>query len=109
MGIIPLLPMIHRAELIGADWQLLYGGRSRASMAFREELSAAQETERTSAARASAACWTWPHGWAPRVPAPRSTAARAAPAAPVGQQFRELLEDRARLVITRGAGSGRRP
>ncbi|WP_443064631.1 PDR/VanB family oxidoreductase [Streptomyces sp. NBC_00582] len=41
IGITPLLPMIHQAELIGADWQLLYGGRSRASMAFREELSAA--------------------------------------------------------------------
>jgi len=41
IGITPLLPMIHQAELMGADWQLLYGGRSRASMAFREELSAA--------------------------------------------------------------------
>jgi ferredoxin-NADP reductase len=41
IGITPLLPMIHQAELTGADWQLLYGGRSRASMAFREELSAA--------------------------------------------------------------------
>ncbi|MDG5806210.1 PDR/VanB family oxidoreductase [Streptomyces ossamyceticus] len=41
IGITPLLPMIHQAELIGADWRLLYGGRSRASMAFREELSAA--------------------------------------------------------------------
>ncbi|WP_420877302.1 PDR/VanB family oxidoreductase [Streptomyces neyagawaensis] len=41
IGITPLLPMIHQAELIGADWQLLYGGRSRASMALREELSAA--------------------------------------------------------------------
>lgn len=41
IGITPLLPMIHQAELIGAEWQLLYGGRSRASMAFREELSAA--------------------------------------------------------------------
>ncbi|MEU6806788.1 PDR/VanB family oxidoreductase [Streptomyces neyagawaensis] len=41
IGITPLLPMIHQAELIRADWQLLYGGRSRASMAFREELSAA--------------------------------------------------------------------
>jgi ferredoxin-NADP reductase len=41
IGITPLLPMIHQAELIAADWQMLYGGRSRASMAFREELSAA--------------------------------------------------------------------
>ncbi len=33
--------MIHQAELLGVDWQLLYGGRSRDSMAFAGELSAA--------------------------------------------------------------------
>ncbi|MFI7501728.1 PDR/VanB family oxidoreductase [Streptomyces sp. NPDC049687] len=41
IGITPLLPMIHQAELLGADWRLLYGGRTRAAMAFHEELSAA--------------------------------------------------------------------
>ncbi|MFJ3772369.1 PDR/VanB family oxidoreductase [Streptomyces sp. NPDC090075] len=41
IGITPLLPMIHQAELLGAGWQLLYGGRTRASMAFGEELSSA--------------------------------------------------------------------
>jgi ferredoxin-NADP reductase len=41
IGITPLLPMVRQAELLGADWQLLYGGRSRASMAFREELTVA--------------------------------------------------------------------
>jgi ferredoxin-NADP reductase len=41
IGITPLLPMIHQAELMGIDWQLVYGGRSRASMAFRAELEAA--------------------------------------------------------------------
>ncbi|WP_037681005.1 PDR/VanB family oxidoreductase [Streptomyces cellulosae] len=41
IGITPLLPMVRQAELLGADWQLLYGGRTRASMAFREELTAA--------------------------------------------------------------------
>nr|WP_303715430.1 PDR/VanB family oxidoreductase [Kutzneria buriramensis]WKX16011.1 PDR/VanB family oxidoreductase [Kutzneria buriramensis] len=41
IGITPLLPMMHQAELLGADWQLLYGGRTRSSMAFREELTAA--------------------------------------------------------------------
>ncbi|GAA2425707.1 PDR/VanB family oxidoreductase [Streptomyces macrosporus] len=41
IGITPLLPMIHQAELLGSDWQLAYGGRSRTSMAFREELVAA--------------------------------------------------------------------
>ncbi|MFK0119855.1 PDR/VanB family oxidoreductase [Streptomyces sp. NPDC090994] len=39
IGITPLLPMIHQAELMGVAWQLLYGGRTRASMAFREELA----------------------------------------------------------------------
>ncbi|NUU25225.1 MAG: oxidoreductase [Streptomycetaceae bacterium] len=41
IGITPLMPMLRQAELLGADWQLLYGGRSRASMAFREELASA--------------------------------------------------------------------
>lgn len=39
IGITPLLSMLRQAEMTGADWQLLYGGRSRASMAFREELT----------------------------------------------------------------------
>jgi ferredoxin-NADP reductase len=38
IGITPILPMIHQADLVGADWQLLYGGRRRASMAFLDEL-----------------------------------------------------------------------
>ena len=38
IGITPILPMIHQADLLGADWQLLYGGRTRGSMAFRDEL-----------------------------------------------------------------------
>ena len=40
IGITPLLPMIAQAELLGADWRLLYGGRRRASMAFLDELAA---------------------------------------------------------------------
>ncbi|MFI9168756.1 PDR/VanB family oxidoreductase [Streptomyces lincolnensis] len=39
IGITPILPMLARAESRGADWSLLYGGRSRDSMAFTEELS----------------------------------------------------------------------
>ncbi|WP_437006882.1 PDR/VanB family oxidoreductase [Streptomyces sp. enrichment culture] len=39
IGITPLLPMIQQAGLVGADWQLLYGGRTRVSMAFRAELT----------------------------------------------------------------------
>ncbi|MCX5336147.1 MULTISPECIES: PDR/VanB family oxidoreductase [unclassified Streptomyces] len=41
VGITPLLSMVQQAELLGAEWQLLYGGRTRASMAFHEELTAA--------------------------------------------------------------------
>ncbi|MEV6113832.1 PDR/VanB family oxidoreductase [Streptomyces sp. NPDC052109] len=40
IGITPLLPMIAAAEAAGADWRLLYGGRSRASMAFTDDLAA---------------------------------------------------------------------
>jgi ferredoxin-NADP reductase len=39
VGITPILPMLHQADLIGADWQLLYGGRTRMSMAFTGELA----------------------------------------------------------------------
>jgi ferredoxin-NADP reductase len=39
IGITPILPMIAAASAAGADWQLLYGGRYRASMAFLPELA----------------------------------------------------------------------
>jgi ferredoxin-NADP reductase len=38
IGITPLLPMIAEAEAAGAEWSLLYGGRTRGSMAFLPEL-----------------------------------------------------------------------
>jgi ferredoxin-NADP reductase len=38
IGITPILPMLAAATDAGADWQLWYGGRSRASMAFLDEL-----------------------------------------------------------------------
>lgn len=38
IGITPLLPMVRQAEMLGAGWRLLYGGRSRTSMAFLDEL-----------------------------------------------------------------------
>ncbi len=38
IGVTPMLPMIEAAEAIGADWQLLYGGRARSSMGFLPEL-----------------------------------------------------------------------
>jgi len=39
IGITPILPMLDQAERVGADWQLLYGGRRRASMAFVDRLA----------------------------------------------------------------------
>lgn len=38
IGITPILPMIARVAGSGSDWKLVYGGRTRSSMAFREEL-----------------------------------------------------------------------
>ncbi|MDQ1105686.1 PDR/VanB family oxidoreductase [Nocardioides zeae] len=38
IGITPVLPMIAAVAATGADWSLLYGGRTRASMAFADEL-----------------------------------------------------------------------
>jgi ferredoxin-NADP reductase len=39
IGITPILPLILRAELDGAEWTLVYGGRHRGSMAFLPELA----------------------------------------------------------------------
>ena len=39
IGITPILAMIRAAEAAGAGWELVYGGRSRASMAFLDELA----------------------------------------------------------------------
>jgi ferredoxin-NADP reductase len=39
IGITPLLPMIHEVDAAGADWTLYYGGRTRGSMAFADELA----------------------------------------------------------------------
>ena len=38
IGITPLLPMVRQADMLEADWTLVYGGRRRASMAFLDEL-----------------------------------------------------------------------
>ena len=40
IGITPMLPMLRAAEAAGAEWQLIYGGRQRSSMAFLDELEA---------------------------------------------------------------------
>ncbi|MCX5059518.1 PDR/VanB family oxidoreductase [Streptomyces sp. NBC_00201] len=39
VGITPILPMVEAAEAAGDDWLLLYGGRTRASMAFLDRLA----------------------------------------------------------------------
>ncbi|PDP87394.1 oxidoreductase [Glycomyces fuscus] len=41
IGITPLLPMIAQADMLGLPWRLLYGGRTRSSMAFADELARA--------------------------------------------------------------------
>ncbi len=41
IGITPLVPMISAVAARGAAWQLFYGGRTRESMAFREQLMSA--------------------------------------------------------------------
>jgi ferredoxin-NADP reductase len=40
IGITPILPMLARAEAVGADWTLVYGGRTASSMAYTAELAA---------------------------------------------------------------------
>ena len=43
IGITPILPMIRAADHAGADWTLHYGGRTRESMAFVDELAAYEQ------------------------------------------------------------------
>ncbi|MBD0417428.1 oxidoreductase [Tianweitania sp. Rool2] len=38
IGITPMLPMIRAAEAAGAPWRLVYGGRSKATMGFFNEI-----------------------------------------------------------------------
>jgi ferredoxin-NADP reductase len=40
IGITPILPMIATVDAAGIPWRLVYGGRSRSSMAFTTELAA---------------------------------------------------------------------
>ncbi|MEU6039973.1 PDR/VanB family oxidoreductase [Actinomadura sp. NPDC047616] len=41
IGITPIVPMLAAAQASGADWRLVYGGRTRATMAFRADLERA--------------------------------------------------------------------
>ncbi|MEU0721816.1 2Fe-2S iron-sulfur cluster-binding protein [Streptomyces lavendulocolor] len=40
IGITPILPMVRAVAAAGREWRLVYGGRSRATMAFADELLA---------------------------------------------------------------------
>ncbi|WP_415950730.1 PDR/VanB family oxidoreductase [Streptomyces sp. KLOTTS4A1] len=46
IGITPILPMLYVAEASGADWQVLYCGRSRSSMPFLAEVEKLAGPER---------------------------------------------------------------
>ncbi|QKV80155.1 PDR/VanB family oxidoreductase [Amycolatopsis sp. Hca4] len=39
IGITPILPMLNRVAREGREWRLVYGGRTRSSMAFADELA----------------------------------------------------------------------
>jgi ferredoxin-NADP reductase len=39
IGITPILPMLNMAERLGVDWSMRYGGRSRDSLPFIDELA----------------------------------------------------------------------
>lgn len=39
IGITPLLPMINQARGLGANWRLLYGGRTKEAMAYLNEIA----------------------------------------------------------------------
>jgi ferredoxin-NADP reductase len=45
IGITPLIPMVEAVRAAGRRWRLVYGGRTRESMAFREVLGANPEVD----------------------------------------------------------------
>jgi ferredoxin-NADP reductase len=50
IGITPILPMLAVASAARSHWSLLYGGRSRSSMAFVQELTTSHPAERVTLA-----------------------------------------------------------
>lgn len=46
IGITPIIPMLEAAEAAGKQWTLVYGGRSRSTMAFSEQLVATYGAEK---------------------------------------------------------------
>ena len=53
IGITPIIPMIAAAHAAGAEWRLVYGGRSEASMAYRDEVGELRSRARTRMAAGS--------------------------------------------------------
>ncbi|MEN5141719.1 MULTISPECIES: hypothetical protein [Pseudomonas] len=67
IGVTPIMAMAQTAQRAGFDWQMLYGGRSRQSMAFIDELQVmgAGRVEVVPMTRSACSTWTplWPlHG-----------------------------------------------
>src|SRR6516225_9808725 len=60
IGITPIVPMIDSAQQAGSDWTLLYGGRTRASMAFGQDLAERYPERLLSAVEQH--CAPWPAG-----------------------------------------------
>ncbi|MDZ4091007.1 MAG: PDR/VanB family oxidoreductase [Arthrobacter sp.] len=46
IGITPIIPMLEAADAAGKQWTLVYGGRSRSTMAFSEQLVATYGAEK---------------------------------------------------------------
>ena len=86
IGITPILPMIAAAEAAGAEWRLVYGGRTRASMAFLDELARyGDRVDRVPPGR-DRACSTSRPCSAPRSPTRWSTAAGRSRCSPPSRQ-----------------------
>ncbi len=94
IGITPIFAMLEAVQRAGGDWTLLYGGRTRASMAFAEDLAAALSRAghrvaagRTRSSRPGIASQgaRGQHAWCTAV-GPRHCCQRSSSTAPTGRQ-----------------------
>ena len=104
--------MIAAAEAAGAEWELVYGGRQRASMAFLDELAAYGDRV-TVSPQDEAGLLDLPRSWAPRGRAPWSTAAAPNPCWPRSSRTAGVAGEIAargalRRQTCRRTGAGRR-
>ena len=60
IGITPMLPMIAQADLLGADWRLLYGGRRRALDGLPRRARGVRRPRPGACRRTSSGCSTCP-------------------------------------------------